>query len=82
MPIFRPFCPKMVTFEAAILQKLIFSCKTKSECSKIRKKSPIWQKNQQNGALFQILPKFDEISRFCEFPHVPDAQSAWKLPQM
>ena len=73
MPIFRLFCPKMVTFQAAILQKLIFLCKTKSECSKSRKKSPIWQKNQQNGALFHILPKFDEISRFCEFPHVPDA---------
>ena len=67
MPIFRLFCPKMVTFQAAILQKLIFLCKTKSECSKSRKKSPIWQKNQQNGALFHILPNLMKFHVFANF---------------
>ena len=70
MPIFPPFCPNRETFQAAILQKLIFSCKTKSECSKNRKNHRFGKKINKMGqfSIFcQNLMKFHVFANFCMF---------------
>ena len=67
MPIFRPFCPKMVTFQAAILQKLIFLCKTKSECSKSRKNHRFGKKINKMGHFSIFCQNLMEFYVFANF---------------